>query len=809
MKKLSFTLSFICYLVACSYYSQAVPPTNNPLAEYYGDDGYPAWSEEIRWNNVIDMSQYNNGANNFEKFENARDDLFAQGGGVLYYPAGVYHFDVPDGPNGRGLMLKEGVVIRGEVPPVSDRKAVTNMNPNQLMNHGLTSNPTKFVFTRLDFSDSLQNVNIFNGQPVTQAPAEHAGKIPKMWNMVGCIPANASKIGIAWVEIEFGFIWFGYDIDGTWQQWNTNYSYAGLAKGAWANRIADGTHPLDVLTGGYPHEGSGAVNAVMGAKRFVFGTHLKNSTIPNYAVNKSGIKSWKLEPGGWQFGPRMGVMGRHIFLANNCISRPTAWFMFDMKARKGNGWGGSTPFPSDSIVSQVYEYANCIGIEVNKGLIPYMKNRCVVTDSNGYYAPDIIIKENWIYNHGNKNYEMAGKWAVIKDNVAYKEPLNRTNVFGGPMLEAVVHKSSYKAHRGSNSEDYMNRAFDYGGWNVWFDNNRYTGTGSIGNDGEGILCQRHGGVEVFSIAMTRNEQGNTGQSGYLAPYDVTVIGLLHGWNKQRGYVGIAKPEQNWGEDICLVANTTPTGANSNISGQNGLVPNGRIQDFLVFSCPANSTPNAPVMTLTNISGAVEISWTNVEDEAGYAVQRRRVGTTEWKNIAFRPRQHTSGLVRFALGTTGNNIGTTANYGPPPLAQCWDSVKRDMNEPKWLDYTVLEGSYEYRVIALACDFNGDDGAISLVDTAVVTSIKGIASRPMQYIPVQVAPNPIHNGNITITYPAGTPTTIKLWDANGKLIQTLPANTTGRTELNTSRLNSGIYLIEAQTEKGATRTKLVVN
>ena len=59
------------------------------------------------------MAQYNIGANDFEKFENARDFLAANGGGVLYYPAGTYDFrDHPTGPMGRGLMLKTGVVIQ-------------------------------------------------------------------------------------------------------------------------------------------------------------------------------------------------------------------------------------------------------------------------------------------------------------------------------------------------------------------------------------------------------------------------------------------------------------------------------------------------------------------------------------------------------------------------------------------------------------------------------------------------------------------------------------------------------------------------
>lgn len=95
-------------------------PTDNPVEAHYGPGEYPVWIDAIAWDRVIDMSTYTNGANHFERFENARDELHAQGGGVLYYPAGQYVFDLPDmgygpgiGPMSRGLMLKSGVVIRG------------------------------------------------------------------------------------------------------------------------------------------------------------------------------------------------------------------------------------------------------------------------------------------------------------------------------------------------------------------------------------------------------------------------------------------------------------------------------------------------------------------------------------------------------------------------------------------------------------------------------------------------------------------------------------------------------------------------
>ncbi len=45
---------------------------------------------------IIDMSVYNQRANDFQEFEKARDQLYAAGGGVLYYPSGTYEFsDAP------------------------------------------------------------------------------------------------------------------------------------------------------------------------------------------------------------------------------------------------------------------------------------------------------------------------------------------------------------------------------------------------------------------------------------------------------------------------------------------------------------------------------------------------------------------------------------------------------------------------------------------------------------------------------------------------------------------------------------------
>jgi len=111
------------------------------------------------------MAIYGNGANDFEKFENARDELAAQNGGVLYYPAGTYNFaDHPSGPNtGRGLMLKKGVVILGDAP-ITDVKAIKDS-----VTPGLSTLGTKFIFPFRPHLDSSGNI---------------MGERPDVWNMI-------------------------------------------------------------------------------------------------------------------------------------------------------------------------------------------------------------------------------------------------------------------------------------------------------------------------------------------------------------------------------------------------------------------------------------------------------------------------------------------------------------------------------------------------------------------------------------------------------------------------------------------------
>src|SRR5262249_11703829 len=47
---------------------RAADPTDNPIATFYsGSEGYPAWTDTIRWSQIINMKTYTKGKTDYEK----------------------------------------------------------------------------------------------------------------------------------------------------------------------------------------------------------------------------------------------------------------------------------------------------------------------------------------------------------------------------------------------------------------------------------------------------------------------------------------------------------------------------------------------------------------------------------------------------------------------------------------------------------------------------------------------------------------------------------------------------------------------
>lgn len=733
---------------------------SNPMKDYYGAKGYPGWTDEINWSNSINMATYTNGANDFEKFENARDQLFASGGGVLYYPAGTYNFsDHPQGPTGRGLMLRKGVVIIGDAPTANKEAIVDSVTP------GLTTLPTKFIFPY---------------HTTTRATAG-SGEYPDAWNVIGLKAEpgqrlkDVDKVGIAWVHLDGAYVYMGPDMDfnGTWATagaWRSRF--AKNTGENWASRVADGTHPMDPFMGAAPD------NPYYGGSngRFVFGCRFDNSNVPNYMCSE-GIGA-DYDPdyvSSFRFAARIAVYGGNVYLANNALPIATKNFALDQPIKARN-----TPVSTQTIY---YDYGYQIGIEANKQLVSQRNNRCNLV-SGPYYEPGLIIKDNWVFNHGNKGIEFAGKWVTVQNNINYRYTLlSGVSRYGLPATWTLT-RDGYNVS--NQIDDNMSRAMDFGGWNLWLDRNWYTGTGSDpGNDGEGLLIQRHGGVEAFSFSYTRNRQGREGEQGYLAPYDVNCIGLFQGWNRQRGAVGAIATRNNRNEDISIVANFDLNGNAQTPQGTNAA----NLGDFLA-TCPTVTATDAPVavtVTPDNTYKALIVSWTdNSSNEAAFRVDRRNTATDPWVTIAYRPRNETGGVFTY----DGNDNGSIPSG-------CSGQPSTDMNEQVWWDFEAPVGILpEYRVVAVDCDDSDVASSATVAPTNPVLSLNSTAASGV----TSIYPNPARE-RVSVVYTSNTDTEVRVLDATGRVvIAEAAASGTGQVaQLNTQKLSKGIYHIQVVGQK----------
>ena len=75
------------------------------------------------------------------------------------------------------------------------------------------------------------------------------------------------------------------------------------------------------------------------------------------------------------------------------------------------------------------------------------------------------------------------------------------------------------------------------------------------------MSQRHNGLEVYSWSWTNNEQGSTGETGWIGGYDQDGIGMFFAYNKQRGKFGMleAAGTDNFIKDYSALSNEDNSG----------------------------------------------------------------------------------------------------------------------------------------------------------------------------------------------------------------------------------------------------------
>lgn len=660
---------------AASGTALATAPTDNPVAAFYsGDEGYPAWTDEIAWTRVVDMSTYAKGRTNFEKFESARDELAAAGGGVLYYPAGTYDFSEGpyDGPSGRGLMLKSGVVIRGEAP--ADRPVASES--------GELSLGTKFRFG-------------------FRQKAGH--DVPKDWNIVGLAPEagkgpeSVRNVGIAWIDIAGGAIYFGPALKwgafwATAKSWKSNYT-----KPAWRERKPDGTHPSDAFMGApSPADGGGYV---MGARgRLVFGCRLEKAAVLNDYDTCGRAES----PKGFgeegfhmaKFAARIAAYGSRVFVANNVVARTGEGnFIYEqttVRAGPGPEGGNSFRIYDTRASSIMWDYNRVMGIDINKDMLGMVRESVLAAQEGGFFEEGVVIRDNWVFNHGHKGYNVSGKWITVRNNRNERLFLSGGAAVLGVgadwrlTLDGFIESS---AGGGGMVSDNLARAFDVAGTAMWIGDNVFNNTGSSpGNDGEGICCQFHGGTHITSWAITgnRKEIGTSGGNGkgFIGGFAVDCRGLLVGWNETEGYAGALNMGRD-SADVAIMANMAPNIMPCDLNLGTGLTAK-------VIYVP-EGVPVAPALTNATVyqGDAVRVGWQDKSGKpdpapAAEAGKRRRVDPCLVRETGYRVDRR-----------IGDGAWYTIAFRPP------QTVGHALNPPEWIDFTAPRGKpLVYRVVALS-------------------------------------------------------------------------------------------------------------
>jgi hypothetical protein len=623
--------------VLCSAVVLEAAPTTSPIAAFWdGPDGYPAWTDGIRWSNVIDMSKYARGRTDFEKFENARDELAAQGGGVLYYPAGAYDFSEGpfDGPNGRGLLLKSGIVIRGEAPAGRPRAR-----------DGKLDLPTKFVF-------GFQK--------------KGGGQVPRDWNLIGLAPQAGQRddagtgvrfvdnAGICWVHLVGAVIYFGADFD-----WGPTWATAGawrspFVKKAWAGRRPDGTHPADPFMGGpvntrpdwrrdpdgsvFPEDVKRKAGRFLGAGRgrLVFGCTLEDSCLLN---DFDTCGRWE-SPEGFgedgfhmaRYAARIAVYGSRVFVANNLLpDSPRRCFGYEQTTVKTgvppNTRGRGYLYVERRRNNVLFDYNRVMGVDVNKSLLACAPGQLAdLPEPRGYFEEGIVVRDNFVFNHGHKGFDVSGRWVTIRDNRNERKYLlggaERAGVTGWRLtLDGYVETSG--GGDGNISDNYC-RPLDVCGRCLWIEGNTYGNLGSSpGNDGEAICCQGHNGTPWHSWAVTHNRMDDQKpKGGAIFAYGIDTLGALIAWNKatELGYMGSRTTRR---ADIAFVSNDHKL-----------LRP---CPEAVTEPPPGKPAPPTDVRAAAIPAGdAVRITWKDAsDDEIGFRVERR-TGDGPWHTIAYRP-----------------------------------------------------------------------------------------------------------------------------------------------------------------------------
>ena len=316
-----FILSFLCVLLACTANSgisnstlNAVAcgspssgPTDNPVASEA-----LSWTEQIQWSCVYNIRDFE-GATDTNRFNAAREEAIAHGGGVVYFPAGTYQFT-------DHLFLGNGVVLRGETPTLADAKSdnyrpptrleFPKYEPNQSGSGGSNQSAFKKILTQSPDTDS--NLGLVNVD-INRAGVELLGDPDTGSNqnivILGVRSNNVAELDAGVPDPSFQAAWLRY----------SNRFAANFKISAYANVLIANNRLNDAITDSYEQPGytvrSRNGNSII--------TYAEGWKVPFDYANHYGVVVNRSKSGGFQYASNPtiepGLFREGIVIQDNWI----------------------------------------------------------------------------------------------------------------------------------------------------------------------------------------------------------------------------------------------------------------------------------------------------------------------------------------------------------------------------------------------------------------------------------------------------------------------------------------------------------
>ena len=505
-----------------------------------------------------------------------------------------------------------------------------------------------------------------------------------------------------------------------------------------------------------------------------------------------------------------GYVYENLVIANNRCNdfennavHPIPNLSYPQPGYKARARTGTQYVPVDSGYMAMFSYTDHHGISVNR---KETISNAYPSEEPGNFCRGIEIRNNWVFKTMRVGIICSGDGIVVADNIVRDRPGKK----------AWLHVIGTRFNT-NNSSTYENRGIDFGGWHVQIARNdvqvvrhQFPGTPYASVDGEGILMQECcGGTSLNGVSITGNRTG----SSYIGLYKLRDI-----------YNVEITGNRTVGEGIQSMANLDGTGGrfyyykqayvniadnvadyvlvDGNRGGRQVVVTRNIVHDSSEVPCYAsytNNTPNGPKFTglvPTGIRGPlprrVAACATDGEQTGALSLELVNPGDTLMESNAVL------------------NMRVT-RYGNAPLdsLQVWAGARV-------VDTLPFADSASFVITA---PINAKNGTYYLTvsgqDTAnrkVFTNRIGIkicpgcgllATKNRKPAPqLTLAPNPAAGGTIELII------TDKVLATNIYTISGQRVKQGSGKQVDVTALNPGLYIVQAQTDKGARFARLVV-